>query len=168
MYIFDPKFKRHPYNYIGQSLLAIITIIVILLFLDVGIQTALIASLGATAFTVFSRPNYFMSTSRTVFGGYIAGITSGLAFDFLSHGLAGYIPHNYILIISGGCAVGTAIFIMVLTNTEHAPAAGIALGLTLNEWNIKTLLFILGAVVFMLFVRKLLKPVLVNLIGTES
>ncbi len=71
------------------------------------------------------------------------------------------------MIVTGGLAVGVAIFIMVMTNTEHAPAAGIALGLTLNEWNIKTLLFIAAAVIFIMLIRRLLKPFMINLIGEE-
>ncbi len=91
MYIFDWNFRRHPYNYIVQSLLAVGTIVLILFFLDIEIQTALIASLGATAFTVFSRPYHFMSSARSVGGGYIAGIMTGLLFDYLSPSLAGFI-----------------------------------------------------------------------------
>jgi len=33
------------------------------------------------------------------------------------------------LVLFGAIAIGFAIFIMAVTNTEHAPAAGIALGL---------------------------------------
>jgi len=64
----------------------------------------------------------------------------------------------------GAVAVGMAIFIMVATDTEHAPAAGIALGLVLNDWDYKTIIFILVAVVLFSVMRKILKPKLFNLI----
>ena len=168
MYIFDWKFKRHPYNYIGQSLLAVVTIVLILILLNVEIQTALIASLGATVFSVFSMPHHFMCSSRTIAGGYIVGMAMGVLFDYLKVLLAGFVPLTYAMIITTGFAVGAAIFIMVISNTEHPPAAGIAMGLILNEWNASTLFFIIGAVAIILIALRLLKPVMINLIGYEA
>ncbi|MEE8388354.1 MAG: hypothetical protein V3R65_07255 [Acidiferrobacterales bacterium] len=54
--------------------------------------------------------------------------------------------------------VGTAIFLMVVTDTEHPLAAGMSLGLLLNQWDHKTLLFILVAVIVMVVVCKILQP----------
>jgi len=36
------------------------------------------------------------------------------------------------LVIFGAISVGFSVFIMAVINTEHAPAAGIALGLVIN------------------------------------
>ncbi len=69
------------------------------------------------------------------------------------------------LIVFGAIAVGIAIFIMTITNTEHAPAAGIALGLVINEWNYFTIILIFCAIVWMASVRKFLKPYLMDLIS---
>lgn len=133
-------------------------IMVILMFLDTDIQTALIASLGATSFTVFCSPHHFVSSPRTVLGGYFVGILTGVVYSMF---ISQYLPY----IAAPSLSVGTAIFLMVATNTEHPPAAGIALGLTLNPWNAKTLLFISAAVVMMSVLKGLLKPVMKNLIG---
>ena len=69
------------------------------------------------------------------------------------------------LIVFGAISVGIAIFIMSITNTEHAPAAGIALGLVINQWSYNTILLILGAIIWMSAVRKLLKSHMMDLIS---
>ncbi|MEA3506712.1 MAG: YbhB/YbcL family Raf kinase inhibitor-like protein, partial [Elusimicrobiota bacterium] len=141
----------------------------ILIFLDIGIQTALITSLGATAFTVFSQPRHFMSAPRSILGGYAVGILCGILFgNIVTERISIILPSLYSLIIGGALAVGAAIFVMAATNTEHPPAAGIALGLTLNEWNFKTIIFIIAAVSVMALIRRLFKPVMINLIGSEN
>ncbi len=66
----DKKFKKMPGRYMAQCMLVILILIVILTFLDVVKETALIASLGATTFTIFTRPSSYMATSRNLLGGY--------------------------------------------------------------------------------------------------
>jgi membrane protein implicated in regulation of membrane protease activity len=61
-------------------------------------------------------------------------------------------------------AVGIAIFLMVITNTEHAPAAGIALGLVINEWDWQTIIFIISAVILFAVIKRLLKAKLIDLV----
>jgi CBS-domain-containing membrane protein len=79
-----------------------------------------------------------------------------------------YLNSNTSFVIFGALAVGIAIFLMTITNTEHAPAAGIALGLVINQWSIKTIIFIIVAILWMSMVRKLLKPHLINLISPKK
>ena len=69
------------------------------------------------------------------------------------------------LVVFGAIAVGIAIFVMTVTNTEHAPAAGIALGLVINEWNYFTIILIFCAIVWMASVRIILKKYLMDLIS---
>ena len=132
----------------------------VLAFLDALAHTAIVASLGASFFIAFTMPKTQASKPRPLIGGYLIGISTGslcsmLASTFIVEG-------SYV--IFGALAVGVAIFLMVVTNTEHAPAAGIALGLVINKWDHWTLLFILGAVVFLTVVKRLLRSVLINLI----
>ncbi len=164
MYVFDWKLRSNPVKYIAQSLLAVLSIGVILLFLDLKVQTAIIASLGATAFTVFTRPRHFTSSCRTVLGGYAVGVASGVVFDIY---IRGFFPPPLELILAGGLATGVAVFIMVSTNTEHPPAAGAALGIVLNSWNINTLVFIFSSVVMMLLLKRVCRRYMINLIGEE-
>lgn len=55
--------------------------------------------------------------------------------------------------------VGFAIFIMTVTNTEHAPAAGIALGLVINRWDYLTIIFIIVAIIWMASIKIVLKKI---------
>jgi len=112
-------------------------------------------------------PTKYSSEPRRLIGGYIVGVLIGCSFYFLSisnefFSLFG--DHQLSLAIFASLAVGIAMFIMAVTNSEHAPAAGIALGLVLNEWDYVTIIFILGAILWMAGVRKLLKPLLMDLI----
>ncbi|MGM0441404.1 MAG: HPP family protein [Elusimicrobiota bacterium] len=171
MYIFDWKFKENPANYFIQCGVAIFTMVLILLFLDVLEQAALIASLGATVFTVFSMPRSFLCNLRSLLGGYVVGISSGIFFGKLMNMAlsAGVIEFETTALgIFGAVAVGVAMFIMAVTNTEHAPAAGIALGLVLNPWNINVIIFIIGAVLFVYLVREACGKHLINLIGKQE
>jgi CBS-domain-containing membrane protein len=164
MRIFDEKFKNQKIRFIFQSFLATLTILLILLFLDVSKQTAIIAALGATAFIIFTSPKSYASEARPLIGGYIVGILCGVLCDFIASSycnLFADIKTSYI--VFGSLAVGISIFIMVITDTEHPPASGVALGLVINEWTFRTLIFILVGVFFLFLVKTLLKSILVDL-----
>jgi len=167
MKLIDVKVKENLWRYLSQCFLATLTIFAILLFLDILNEAAIIAALGASAFIVFTMPTKYSSEPRRLIGGYIVGVLIGCSFYFLSistefASLFG--NHQLSLAIFASLAVGIAMFIMAVTNSEHAPAAGIALGLVLNEWDYVTIIFILGAILWMAGVRKLLKPLLMDLI----
>ena len=167
MRLLDKKFRTHIGNYLFQCALASFSILLILLFLDVLNETAIIASLGATAFIVFTMPNAYSSQPRPLIGGYlvgtVVGITCFLISSFITHNFLGS-SYSIAIALAGAIAVGIAIFIMVATDTEHAPAAGCALGLVLNEWDYRTIAFILCAVIVMSFIKRILKPKLFDLI----
>jgi len=168
MRLFDKKFRRNIHRYLFQCVLATLTIFAVLFFLDILTETAIIAALGASAFVVFAIPNSYSSDSRRLIGGYIIGIIVGIFCYFISI----YFPSsNFLtstemsLIVFGAIAVGIAIFTMAITNTEHPPAAGIALGLVINPWTWVTIVFILCAIIWLSVIRKILKPYLMDLIS---
>jgi CBS-domain-containing membrane protein len=164
--IFDEKIKTNYLSYILQCLLATLTLLAVLIFLDVLTETAIIAALGASAFIVFTMPLTYSSQPRRLIGGYIVGICVGFVFYLISNliDLPGIIIYeNTSLIFFGALSVGIAILIMTITNTEHAPAAGIALGLVINQWTEITIVFILVSILWMSLVRKLLKNQFINL-----
>lgn len=68
------------------------------------------------------------------------------------------------LIIFGALATSTAMFVMVVTRTEHPPAAALALGLVLNEWNLLTLVVVLGGVIGLSILKRLVLPMLMDLL----
>lgn len=119
----------HWRNYVFQSLLATSAIFCVLLFLehaDEG-KEVVVASLGATAFVVFALPNSFSAQPYNVIGGHIVGLVCGC----LGYWLLNSLPNPDQFIAEAGIhaiTVGIAIFIMVVINTEHPPAAGTALG----------------------------------------
>ncbi len=165
---FDAKFRRIPGHYIVQCLMATVAIMVVLALMDVVEQTALIASLGASAFIAFTMPQAHVSEPRYLVGGYVVGLVVGVAFGLTFRWLplpAEAAWREGAEIVLGGLAVGVAIFIMVLTNTEHPPAAGIALGLVVNQtWDVVTLAVILSAIVSLCLVKWLLRRYLRNLL----
>ena len=171
MQIIDDKVRTHLGSYIFQCFLATFTLLAVLIFLNVLEETAIIAALGASAFIVFTMPNMYSSDPRRLIGGYIIGIVVGISFYFISNNdfiESLVMSENTSLIFFGALAVGISILLMTVTNTEHAPAAGIALGLVINEWTQITILFIFCAMLWMAGVRKLLKPHLMNLTSPEN
>jgi CBS-domain-containing membrane protein len=165
-HLIDEKFRAYPVKYILQCSIAIITLVIVLLFLNELTHTALIASLGATVFTVFSRPNSYFSRTRTLLGGYCIGIISGVFMHFIYMGLInnlGLTNNKFLIAAVAAVAVGFAILLMVILNMEHAPAAGIALGLVVNQWDLFTLGFIIVSVAVIAFVKWSLRSFLIDL-----
>jgi CBS-domain-containing membrane protein len=164
--LFDRKFRIHPAHYMIQCSLATVYIIILLMGFELFTQTALIATLGATAFIVFVRPRSYTSRPRVVIGGYLIGAGSGV----LMHIMTGFhfldwlfVFHEAEFIFFAGLGVGISIFLMAITNTEHPPGAALALSLVLSPWNIATLALICVSVMLLVVVRVLLGKWLINL-----
>jgi CBS-domain-containing membrane protein len=67
-------------------------------------------------------------------------------------------------VLFGALSVGLAILLMVVTNTEHPPVAGLALGFVLNEWNFRTVVVVFAGIVLLAILKTLLRPMLVDLV----
>jgi CBS-domain-containing membrane protein len=68
-------------------------------------------------------------------------------------------------VVFGAAAVGLAMLAMALTNTEHPPAAGLALGFVLlEEWRWITPAAVLGGIVALCLIRAALRPALRDLL----
>ena len=165
--MFDEKFRQNKLRYVFQCLLATLSVFVVLLILDAMTDAAVIASLGATSFIVFTMPEAHLSRSRFLIGGYLVGIAAGGLCYYLSlvPSLAQLpIVREIPYVVFGALAVGLAISVMVITDTEHPPAAGLALGLVLDEYNHRTVAVVLIGVVALFILKTLLKPVLKDLL----
>ncbi|MFZ5986134.1 MAG: HPP family protein [Bacillota bacterium] len=167
MMIVDEKFRKNKLQYLGQCALAMISILVVQIFLDVVLDAAVIASLGASCFIIFLLPHVNSSKSRFIIGGYIVGISSAFLCSNLSKiqfftefGL----NHRYWIIMLGSITVGLSMLLMVLTDTEHPPAAGMALGLVIDGFNYKTVVIVLVGIVLLCFIRFCLRKRLINLL----
>ncbi|TET99782.1 MAG: HPP family protein [Candidatus Stahlbacteria bacterium] len=166
MRIIDSKLKHHVWRYVFQCALAALSVLIVLIFLDVFCHSAIIATLGASAFIVFTMPRSYPSRPRPLIGGYVIGIIVGIISYYISNSslmltLFGNLRISYV--VFGAIAVGAAILLMTITDTEHAPAAGIPIALVFNKWDYSTVLFILSIVIVLFLVKSLLKPILVDL-----
>lgn len=167
MRLIDQKLRIWAGRYVLQCGLAFLTMLLVLIFLDVLSHTAIIATLGATAFIVFAMPTSYPAAPRRLIGGYLVGMLVGglcCALSTASVLRPLFVDQKVAGIVLGALAVGLAIFLMVASNTEHPPAAGLALGLVLNDWDYLTLLFVLGAVILMAVVRRLLQHWMIDLV----
>lgn len=117
-------------HYIFQSLLATFSLFIVLVILRLA-TPVIVAALGATAFVVFAMPKNVTAHPRNVIGGHLMGVISGgiCAILYLSFGN----NSDFIHIIAASASVGVAIFIMVVTDTEHPPGCSTALGLVVHS-----------------------------------
>ncbi len=153
-------------RYAIQCSLATIVVLILLVALDAMTQTVLIAALGATTFIAFAAPKSLVSSPRCLIGGYLVGILAGSLMSTLSGsgGISDLVMSHVSLIVFGALATGIAMFLMVITKTEHPPAAALALGLVMNEWNVLTLLVIMVGVAVLCICKRLVLPHLMNLV----
>ncbi len=169
MRVIDEKVGKNLSKYIFQCLIATIILLIALLFLDVITETAIIASLGATSFIIFTMPKSYSSSPKRLIGGYTIGISMGIICNYFgsiiytNNSIFSLIKTNEVSIFFAAIAVGLSIFLMTITNTEHAPAAGIALGLVINQWNSSSVLFIIIVMLSMAATQHILKSYLINL-----
>ncbi len=167
MRILDEKFKKNITRYISQCALATLTVFIVLMMLDVVTNAVIIAALGSSTFIVFTMPEAQVSKPRIMIGGYIAGVVAGSLCHYLSlWSLMEWTSfiHDSPHVVFGAMAVGLAIFLMVITDTEHPPAAGLALGLILNEWSVLTIVVVFVGIISLSVIKFILKPVLKNLL----
>ncbi len=167
IWLIDAKFRTNKARYILQCALATVSSLLILFGLNVMSHAAVVASLGATSFIVFTAPHKNVSRPRYLVGGYVIGLVVGSFCHWVSQWpwlaqFAFIADHTYV--IFGAMAVGLAIFMMVVTNTEHPPAAGVAMGLVFGEWQAMTVLVVLVGIVALVVIKRLLKPVLIDLL----
>ncbi|MFH1459573.1 MAG: HPP family protein [Candidatus Omnitrophota bacterium] len=148
-------------------MLAIVAVFCVLMLLDIKSNAAIIASLGASAFIAFTQPDEQRSQPRFLVGGYIVGIISGCICYGISQIMLIQNIHffgTFLMLFFSAFAVGLSMFLMVITNTEHPPATGLALGLFLNGCQFRSIMVILIGIIALSIVKKILKPFLTNLI----
>jgi CBS-domain-containing membrane protein len=167
MKVLDEKFIRNKGRYILQSGMATLSVFIVLLLIDAISNAVVIAVFGASAFIAFTIPQADVSRPRYLIGGYLVGIAVGALFhSLLPIAILDQITlvEGFSQVLYGALAVGSAIFLMVITDTEHPPAAGLALGLVLNEFNFKVLFVVLAGIILLSLIKTVLKPFLRNLL----
>jgi CBS-domain-containing membrane protein len=101
--------------------MVIFIISIILIYLDFVFDVTLVASLGATSFILFTIPHKNASRVQYIVGGYMMGILVGSLCFYGLQLLPFIAPSTW-----GAIAIGCSMFIMVIFNFEHPPAAAVA------------------------------------------
>ena len=154
-------------RYLGQCLLGALAVFVLLFLLEAKRNAAVIASLGASAFIAFTVPHQRRSRPRYLLGGYLVGIGTGAACHALSQ-LACWKAVPFLFaessVVFAALAVGVSMLVMVVLNFEHPPAAGVALGLVLNNCEPRTVIVVTVGIVSLVVIQQVLKPIMVDLL----
>ena len=160
MRFIDSKFKENYKQYILQCSLAFIVTFFIFLFVDLISSLVILAAFGASTFIAFTMPWAYAAKPRNLIGGYVVGSVIGV----LMYELLCLIGHSSLsmLIFSALCVALTS-FAMVVTDTEHPPAVGMALGLVINQWSFVSIFITLSAIVLLSISKELIKSHLINL-----
>ena len=165
--VFDRHLVTRPRNYLFQTGLATVALIIMLLVEDAVLNAAIVVAVASSAFIVFVVPNSVASTPRKVVGGHLVAVIVGS----IGSGVL-MIPtvdafaeqSRYLLDIVAALSVGVSILVMVATNTEHPPAAGTVLGLVVKGLGWQAVAFILVSAVSLSLIRLVLRPKLINLL----
>ncbi|MFP3937453.1 MAG: HPP family protein [Phycisphaerae bacterium] len=164
MPLIDRKFRVQKSRYLLQCALAMACMLAVLGALDIVTDAVVVASLGASSFIVFSIPHGNMSRTRYLVGGCVVGCTIGTGCFWLMQ----WAPVSFLPISSpalyGSLAVALTMLIMVITNTEHPPAAGVALGLVVQQWSWWTVAATMVGIIALVVLRALLRPILIRLV----
>jgi CBS-domain-containing membrane protein len=130
------EFPRLWKHYLYQSLLATIVIFIVLLLLTIE-HAVVIASIGASAFIIFTMPRNVTARPRRVIGGHLVGFATG--------SLCALVPHGSTLVGIGmlALAVGISICLMVALDFEHPPASGTALGVAITGFSINVMIAVI-------------------------
>jgi len=165
-HVIDPKFARNQRRYVYQCFAVGITMIVVLLLLDMVYQAVLIAALASSSMLAFSVPNMRASRPRCLIGGYLIGVLVGCSASMVVGAVAGLnmFDEHFVRILAGAVATGLAMFVMVTTDTEHPPAAALALGFVLNEWNLLTVFAVMSGITLIVFIKEAFRGRLVDLL----
>ena len=169
MKLFDDQFRKNKSQYVLQCMLATVSIVALQLVVGTMSSEVIVASFGASAFIAFGMPRSNVSRARFLIGGYVVGLVVGTLFYWLGPALSHVTDWSSGSMLSrtalASGSVGLAMFVMAITDTEHPPAAALALGVALNEdWHYLSVVGPLIGIVLMTLIKQLLKPVLKDLL----
>ena len=149
----------------AQSGLAAVTLAIVLLLEDAA-NVAVMTAVASSAFLVFAMPSSPMAQVRRLAGGHFVAIAVAFVFSYLLYdsALNELSEHDFSRDLVMAACVGTAIAAMCFTRTQHVPAAGTALGLTLAPWAAGAAIAIATTALVLSVLRCLLRGWLVDLI----
>jgi CBS-domain-containing membrane protein len=150
------RFRAAWKPYVVQSFAAGLSTFIIMFLLSIE-HAVVIAALGASTFIVFARPFDLTARSRNLVGGHLIGFAVG--------SLCGLVPCEALVgeLLLYSLAVGVSVFLMVLTYTQHPPAAATALGMAMRGPSEQALAAVLTITLLLALFHFLLRPHLRNL-----
>jgi len=151
------EFQNHWKHYVFQSVFAMISMFAVLVVLKFQ-NLVISASIGATAFIVFSMPKSITAKPRNVIGGHMVGFFCGSLCAFIPQ------PYAIITLMAYALAVGLSMFFMVVFDMEHPPASGTALGVAIYGFSWPILLALVSANIVFLGIGRLFRPYIRDLI----
>ena len=155
------EFRVHWKNYVLQCLLATAVIFIVILCLGIDDDAVITASIGATTFIVFAMPNSVIAKGRNVIGGQLVGLACGYLMTLVP--APGFVNAVVAQSLVYALAVGLSIFIMVVTDTEHPPAAATALGIVIRGFSSHVVIAVIASSVILSLMRRLCKSQLKDL-----
>ena len=162
----DPGFASYPWTFAFQAILATAVMLAVLTFVHSLSSAAIAAGLASSVVGIFISPSNRTARIRSVVGGHGLSLLLGSAFSVLLFlgPVEGFVLEMPVMHdISLALAVGVAMLFMAVTNTEHPPAAGTALGMASREFDILIFLSIIGAVALLAVLKLALRPYLRDL-----
>ena len=153
----DPRMKGHRIVYVSQALLATSVILAALVVKDVLANAAVFAAIASTAFVLFVTPRSIVATPRHVVGGHVicAAVGAVTAVILSGAGVEAVAGDSSVAFSAGAAiAVGVGILLMGLTDTEHPPATGTALGMAIVDFDGGLLLVLLVSVAILVLAQQ--------------
>ena len=162
----DPGFARFPWAFAFQAALATAVMLAILTFVQSLSSAAIAAGLASSVVGIFIAPSNQTARIRSVVGGHGVALALGSLFSvmLLFDPVQSFLMDAEVLRnLSYAAAVGAAMLLMAITNSEHPPAAGTALGMASREFDILIFLSIIGAVALLAVMKLAMRPYLRDL-----
>ena len=162
----DPGFANAPLRFVLQAGMATLAMLAILTFVDSLSTAAIAAGLASSVVGIFIAPSNSTARIRSVVGGHGLALILGSVFSvilFLGPVHAFWGDRSVMLHLSLALAVGLSMLLMAITNTEHPPAAGTALGMASREFDVLIFFSIIGAVALLAVMKLTLRPQLRDL-----
>ena len=123
-------------------------------------RAVLVAAIASTAFILFISPRSTGAHPRHSIGGHAVAVAAASAVDFVAEYIIGAQFADEFSLLFGfyaAVAVGLAMLLMALTDTEHAPAAGTALAIVAHGPDWELAVFLMTMVLLLAGVHALLK-----------
>ena len=156
----DPGFAARPGRFVTQSVVATLALLAVLLFADSLSNAAIAAGLASSVVIIFINPSNRTARIRSVVGGHGVALAVGSIFAVILFAgpVEGFLDTaSWLRVLSYALVVGLGLLVMAVTNTEHPPAAGIAIGMTSREFDWAVLGSIIGAVIVLAILKLVLR-----------